>query len=78
MNQARFKVLTEAKMPVFWAVIALMMEAASISESSVKFYENTRSNIPEDSHLYLVKKLENFFEPGIDNVVGGSSSSLCL
>jgi hypothetical protein len=31
--------------------IALMMEAASTSETSVNFYQTTRGNIPEDSHL---------------------------
>jgi hypothetical protein len=30
---------------------ALMMEAASTSETSVNFYQTTRLNIPEDSHL---------------------------
>jgi hypothetical protein len=34
-----------------YSLIALMMEAASISESSVNFYQTTRRNIPEDSHL---------------------------
>jgi hypothetical protein len=29
----------------------LMMEAASTSQTSVKFYQTTRRNIPEDSHL---------------------------
>jgi hypothetical protein len=32
-------------------IIALMMEAASISETSVNFYQNTRRNNPEDGHL---------------------------
>jgi hypothetical protein len=32
-------------------LIALMMEAACTSETSVNFYQNTRRNIPEDSHL---------------------------
>jgi hypothetical protein len=32
-------------------LIALMMEASSTSETSVNFYQTTRSNIPEDSHL---------------------------
>jgi hypothetical protein len=31
--------------------IALMMEAASTSETSVNFYQTTRRNNPEDSHL---------------------------
>jgi hypothetical protein len=47
------------KMTVFWViascflveVIALMMEAASTSETSVNFYQTTRRNNPEDSHL---------------------------
>jgi hypothetical protein len=34
-----------------WAIIALMMEAASTSETSVNFYQITRRNNPEDSHL---------------------------
>jgi hypothetical protein len=33
------------------AMIALMMEAASTSETSVNFYQTIRCNIPEDSHL---------------------------
>jgi hypothetical protein len=32
--------------------IALMMEAASTSETSVNFYQTTRRNNPEDSHLH--------------------------
>jgi hypothetical protein len=32
-------------------MIALMMEAATTSETSVSFYQNTRRKIPEDSHL---------------------------
>jgi hypothetical protein len=42
------------KMAVFWDVapgIALMMEAVNTSETSVNFYQTTRRNIPEDSHL---------------------------
>jgi hypothetical protein len=31
-------------------LIALLMEAASISETSVNFYQTTRRNNPEDSH----------------------------
>jgi hypothetical protein len=33
-------------------VMALMMEAASTSETLVKFYQTTQRNIPEDNHLY--------------------------
>jgi hypothetical protein len=32
-------------------VIALMMVAASTSETSVNFYQTTRRNIPQDSNL---------------------------
>jgi hypothetical protein len=35
------------------AIIALMMEAASTSETLVNFYQTTRHNKPEDSHLQL-------------------------
>jgi hypothetical protein len=31
--------------------LVLMMEAVSISETSVSFYQTTQSNIPEDSYL---------------------------
>jgi hypothetical protein len=31
--------------------IALMMDAASTSETSVNFYQTTQCNIPQDSHL---------------------------
>jgi hypothetical protein len=33
------------------AMIALMMEAARISETLVNFYQTTRRYNPEDSHL---------------------------
>jgi hypothetical protein len=45
------------KMAVFWVVapcslvIALMMELASTSETSVIFYQTRRRNIPGDSYL---------------------------
>jgi hypothetical protein len=32
-------------------LIALMMEAVSISETLVSFYQTTQRNIPEDRHL---------------------------
>jgi hypothetical protein len=56
----KFQVLTAVsmKMTVFWdiqpsslAFIDLLMKAASISETSVNFYQTTRRNNPEDSHL---------------------------
>jgi hypothetical protein len=37
---------------VVWAMKALMMEAASISEASVNFYQTTRRKNPTDSHLH--------------------------
>jgi hypothetical protein len=37
-------------------VITLMMEAASTSETSVNFYQTTRRNIPEDSHLHTHRR----------------------
>jgi hypothetical protein len=33
------------------SIIRAMMEAASISETSVNVYQTTRRNNPEDSHL---------------------------
>jgi hypothetical protein len=33
------------------AITALMMEAASTYDTSVNFYQSTRRNNPEDSHL---------------------------
>jgi uncharacterized protein YkwD len=35
------------------AMLALMMEAASTSKTSVNVYQNTRRGIPEDNHLQL-------------------------
>jgi hypothetical protein len=43
-------------MAVFWAIIALMMEAACTSETLVNFYQNTRCNNPEDSHLHTRRR----------------------
>jgi hypothetical protein len=36
--------------------IALIMVAASTSETSVSFYQTARRNIPEDSHLYARRR----------------------
>jgi hypothetical protein len=36
-----------------WVLIALILEAASTSETSVNFYQTTRRSNPEDSHLHL-------------------------
>jgi hypothetical protein len=64
-QQVRFQVPAAAsmKMTAFWDItwarsrllIALMMEAVRTSETSVNFYETTRSNIPGDCHLVLNK-----------------------
>jgi hypothetical protein len=35
---------------------ALMMEAASTSETSVNFYQTTRRNNPEDSHVHTHRR----------------------
>jgi hypothetical protein len=35
------------------AIITLMVEAASTSETSVNFYRTTRRKSPEDSHLNI-------------------------
>jgi hypothetical protein len=37
-------------------LIALMMEAVSTSEMSVSFYQTTRRNIPEDSHVHTRRR----------------------
>jgi hypothetical protein len=37
-------------------VIALMMKAASASETSVNFYQTTRRNNAEDSHLHTLRR----------------------
>jgi hypothetical protein len=37
-------------------IIALMMEAASTSETSVNFYRTTRHYNPEDSHLHTRRR----------------------
>jgi hypothetical protein len=34
----------------------MMMEAVITSETSVNFYETTRRNIPEDSHLHTRRR----------------------
>jgi hypothetical protein len=38
------------------SIIALMMEAASTSETPVNFYKTTRRNIPEDGHLHTRRR----------------------
>jgi hypothetical protein len=41
---------------IFSKSITLMMEAASTSETSVKFHQTTRRNNPEDSHLHTRRR----------------------
>jgi hypothetical protein len=38
------------------AMIALMMEAANISETSVNFHQTARRNTPEDSYLHYRRR----------------------
>jgi hypothetical protein len=53
-------------MAVFWFVsIALMMEAASTSETSVNSYQTTRRSNPEDSHFRIqLVPVSDFYENG--------------
>jgi hypothetical protein len=62
------------KMPDFCAVapcslveVYLMMEAESTFETSVKLYQTTWRNGPEDSHLQTQKYLLNFFLKQFDH-----------
>jgi hypothetical protein len=53
-------------MAVFWVtVIALMMETASTSETSINFYQTTRRNNREDSHLHTRRRenIKSHFNP---------------
>jgi hypothetical protein len=64
LNFVKSEVLTTVNILVFWVVIALMMEAASPSDTSVNFYQTTRRYNPEDSHLHVMIYLnsDNFAE----------------
>jgi hypothetical protein len=44
------------------SIISAMMEAVSTSEKSVNFYQTTRLNIPENSHLHI-RRRENLKSP---------------
>jgi hypothetical protein len=51
----------DMKMAVFPVVapcraIALMMDAASTSETSLNFYQTTQRNNPEDNHLHTLRR----------------------
>jgi hypothetical protein len=45
-----------------YSFIALMMEAANTSETSANFYQTTRRNNPEDSHLLIKKESHHSVE----------------
>jgi hypothetical protein len=54
-------------------LIALMMETASTSETSVNLYQKTRRNNPEDSHLHIrcrenLKSHKNILTPNFLNM----------
>jgi hypothetical protein len=48
--------LLEVLAASIFRAIALMMEAVSIFETSVNFYQITRRNIPEDSNLHTRRR----------------------
>jgi hypothetical protein len=48
--------------------IALMMEAANTSETLVNFYQTTRRNNPEDSHLHTRSHENLKSHPSINSV----------
>jgi hypothetical protein len=65
-------------------IIALMMEAASTSETLVNFYQTTRRCNPEDSHLHI-RRRENqnlitrlYYKDHFVNAVQGNNSCLLL
>jgi hypothetical protein len=43
------------------SINALMMEAVSISETLVNFYQTMKCNIPEDSHLKVLQIIAHSF-----------------
>jgi hypothetical protein len=51
MEQSPFQ-----KLIVTQLLIALMIEAASAPETSVNFYQTTRRNIPQESHLHTFRR----------------------
>jgi hypothetical protein len=60
------------------ALIAMVTEAASISETSVNFYQTTRSNNPKESHLHVMKHHNIFlpFAPDKTDMVMGHTQTL--
>jgi hypothetical protein len=51
MKMVAFWVVAPCSLVEVYRLFVLLMEAASISETSVNFYQTTRRNNPEDSHL---------------------------
>jgi hypothetical protein len=51
---------TEAYRRFRGAVIAVMMEVASISETSIKFYQTTQRSNSDDRHLNNTRRRENY------------------
>jgi hypothetical protein len=52
------------------SIIALKIEAASNCESLVNFYQTTRQNNPEDSHLHARRRENLEYCLGNDNIAG--------
>jgi hypothetical protein len=45
------------------------MEAASTSKTSVNFYQTTRRNIPEDSHLHTHRRENRKYQQILDIII---------
>jgi hypothetical protein len=56
---------------------ALVMEAASTSETSVNSYQTTRRNIPDDSHLHT-RRRENLKLTNLKQVSLPMFLNLCI
>jgi hypothetical protein len=53
LHRVVWQKLTDVLEVLTASIIRAMMEAVSTSEMFVNFYQSTRRNIPEDSHLEL-------------------------
>jgi hypothetical protein len=53
------KLTDVSEMRTAFIIRAMMVEVVSTSETSFSFYQTTRRNIPEDSHLYHTSLREN-------------------
>jgi hypothetical protein len=47
------------KMAAFWVAALCNLQAAGMSETSVKFYHSTCRSNPQDSYLYRTKSLKD-------------------